>query len=117
MTGNDILTFNGSTQSVPDSIKLWDIRTGYSYPLFIGLGVNESEVYSLQYKRPANIIDTLEFKFGNKFDTLFVHTGIVDGWRGDECGSVKEPGIIKVVLRNQVLIETTYDIAIFTLKE
>jgi hypothetical protein len=80
--------------------------------------MNESEIYSLHYKRPANIVDSLIFKFGNSpLDTLIIYTGMIDGWRGDECGSVREPGIVKIVLRNQVLIETTTDQAFFTLKK
>ena len=118
VTGSDIISLNSGSQPVVDTIKLIDLRTGFSYPLEVGKSINESIVFSLHYRRPANIIDSLIFKFGNSpLDTLIIYTGNIDGWRGDECGSVKEPGIIKVVLRNQVLIETTTDQAVFTLKK
>jgi hypothetical protein len=118
ITGNDILAPGTDPRPVPDSIKLRDIRTGFSYSLLVGLGVNESIIYSQLYRRPTGIIDTLEFRFGNSLpDTLIVYTGIVDGWRGDECPLVKDAGITKVVLRSQVLIETSNDQAMFTLKK
>jgi hypothetical protein len=97
VTGNDILTAGTSPLPAPDSIKLKDLLTGISYPLYIGLGVNESLIYSQQYQKMANIIDTLEFRFGSSIpDTLIVYTGMIDGWRGDECPTIREPGIIKV---------------------
>ena len=115
ITGNDILT-NGTGLPVPDSIKLKNINTGYFYQLYFGLGSNGNLIYSQQYHRPANIIDSLVFFFGNSVpDTLVVYTGLIDGWRGDECPTIKDPGITKVTLRNQVLIQTTNDDAIFTL--
>jgi hypothetical protein len=118
ITGNDILSFGGSVVPVPDSIKLKDIRTGSLYPLFIIQGPGEVIIYSPQYYRPANVIDSLAFFYGSATpDTLLVYTGLINGWRGDECPTVKEPGITKVVLRNQVLLETTEDDGIFTLRK
>ena len=118
ITGNDILTAGAGPMLVPDSIKLKDLRTGYSYSLYTGLLVNESNVYSQQYNRPANVIDTLVFLFGNAMpDTLIIYTGIVQGWRGDECPSVNDAGITKVILRGQVLLETTSDSEFFTLRK
>jgi hypothetical protein len=118
ITGNDILTAGTAPLPVPDSIKLKDLSTGYSYPLHIGLGVNESNVYTLQYRQPANIVDSLIFLFGNATpDTLIIYTGIVKGWRGDECPFVNDAGITKVMLRGQVLLETMYDSEFFTLKK
>lgn len=119
-TGNDILTWVGQPTAVPDSITLRDIETNQLFSLFIGLGsYQQSLVYSKDYRRPANIVDSLEFKFGNApLDTIVVHTGIIDGWRGDECPTVKEPGITKVTLRNQVLIESNgLSLPTFTLKK
>ena len=115
ITGNDILT-NGIGLPVPDSIKLKNINTGYFYQLYLGQGSNGNLIYSQQYQRPANITDSLVFFFGNSVpDTLVVYTGLVDGWRGEECPTVKDPGITKVTLRNQVLVQTTNDDAMFTL--
>jgi len=111
ITGNDILT-NG----VPDSIKLKDISTGYFYHLSLGQLPNGNQIFSTEFQRPANITDSLVFFFGYSLpDTLVVYTGLIDGWRGDECPTVKDPGITKVTLRNQVLVQTTNDDAIFTL--
>lgn len=118
ITGNDIISLSSGSLPVPDTIKLIDFRTGFSYPLYAAASVNETVVFSQHYQRPASIIDTLVFKFGNAIpDTLIVYTGVIDGWRGDECPSVKEPGITKVVLRGRVLIETSNDQATFTLKK
>jgi hypothetical protein len=116
ITGNDIITYAGSIQPAPDSIRLKDIVSGQSYPLFISKGVNETIIYSAHYVRPANMIDTLEFKFGNfPLDTLIVYTGFVKGWRGDECPTVNDAGIRKITLRGQVLLETDEDNALFTI--
>jgi hypothetical protein len=118
ITGNDILSFSGATGPVPDSIKLKDARLGVFYPLLISQGIGEVVIYSSQYSRPENVTDSLVFFYGNALpDTLLVYTGLVNGWRGDECPTVKEPGIIKVILRGQVLVETTEDDAIFTLRK
>ena len=117
-TGRDILTFAGSVTPVPDSIKLKEARTGYSFPLFISQGTNGTLIYSQQYTRPANVTDSLIFTFGNaRPDTLIVTTALVDTWRGDECPRVQSPGIKRVMLRNQVLLETTDDQAVFTIKK
>ena len=88
LTGNDILTLTTGSQPVPDTIKLIDLRTGYSYPLYFARRINELLVFSQHYQRPANIIDSLIFKFGNSIpDTLIIYTGMIDGWRGDEYAS------------------------------
>jgi hypothetical protein len=118
VTGNDILINNGNFTAVPDSIKLKDIKTGFFYQLYTAPGPNGLQVYTQQYSRPAGIIDSLVFFFGNSVpDTLVVHTGLIDGWRGDECPTVKDAGITKVTLRNQVLVQTTSDDAIITLQK
>jgi hypothetical protein len=117
-TGNDILPATTVIQPVPDSIRLKDARTGVFYALFYGQSMNEVGIYSQQYARPVNVTDSLVFYFGNAVpDTLIVYTGSVDGWRGDECGTVKDAGITKVVLRGQVLVESTDDISVFTLRK
>ncbi len=114
-TGNDIFT---SVQAVPDSIKLRNIKTREFYPLFVRLTVPGTFIYSNSYNRPANIIDSLEFKFGNsQLDTLVITTGIIQGWRGDECPPVEDASIIRVHLRNQLLAESYDDIAVFTLRK
>lgn len=108
-TGNDILPYNGTNLTVPDSIKLKDSRTGNIIPLYIANGAGEAILYG-PYTRPGNIVDSLIFYFGTMVpDTLIVHTGLVDGWRGDECPYIKEPGITEVSLRNQVLLQATKD--------
>lgn len=118
VTGNDILSFSGSVLPVPDSIKLKDLRTGIFYSLFMSKEVNEVIVYSQEYQKPANMIDSAAFYFGNAIpDTLLIYIGLVDGWRGDECPTIKDPGITRVVLRNQVLVETTNDDAVFALRK
>lgn len=118
VTGNDILSFGGTVLPVPDSIKLKDIRTGVFYPLFVGQGADDVIIYSPQYTRPADVVDSLVFFYGNTLpDTLVVYIGLVDGWRGDECPYIKDAGINKVILRNQVLIETTHDGAVFSLSK
>lgn len=116
-TGNDIYPGPTTTLPAPDSVRLIDLNTNYSYELGIGLGPDQTSVlYTNEYRRPAGITDTLVFKFGSAMpDTLVVYTGIVKGWRGDECPYVNDAGIIKVTLRNQVLVETQYDDARFTL--
>lgn len=117
ITGKDILTNNGAITPAPDSIKLKNIKTGFFYQLSTTKGGNNTvQLYSLQYNRPAGVIDSLVFYFGNSVpDTLVVHTGIVEGWRGDECPSGKDAGINKVTLRGQVLVETSYDLPVITL--
>ena len=117
VTGNDVYPPPASPMLAPDSVKLIDLKTNYSYELKIGLGPDQtSTLYSNQYRRTAGITDTLIFKFGNATpDTLVVFTGIVKGWRGDECPYVNDAGITKVMLRNQVLVETVYSEATFTI--
>lgn len=119
ITGKDILTNNGTVTPAPDSIKLKNIKTGLFYQLSTAQGGNNTvQLYSQQYNRPAGIIDSLEFFFGNSVpDTLIVHTGIIEGWRGDECPSGKDAGINKVTLRGQVLLQTTNDNAVFTIQK
>jgi hypothetical protein len=119
ITGNDILTNNGTITPVPDSIKLKNIKTSAFYQLFAGLdGNNTVQIYSTQYKRPAGVVDSLVFYFGNSVpDTVVVYTGLIDGWRGDECPTIKDAGIAKITLRNQVLLQTTNDNAVFTLQK
>jgi len=118
-TGNDIITAGTAPSAVPDSIKLKNLVTGQNYPLMLGLsGPSETILYSQQYLRPANVEDSLVFYFGNAIpDTLVVQTGLVDGWRGDECPTVREPGITKVTLRGQVLLQTTSFDEFFTIKK
>jgi hypothetical protein len=44
-------------------------------------------------------VDTLQLSVGNSQpDILIVTIGEVKGWRGDECGYVADPGVIKVIL-------------------
>jgi hypothetical protein len=119
ITGNDILTNTGTVAPVPDSIKLKNIKTSVFYQLFAGLdGNNTVQIYSTQYKRPAGVVDSLVFYFGNSVpDTVVVYTGLIDGWRGDECPTIKDAGIIKITLRNQILLQTTNDNAVFTLQK
>lgn len=116
--GNDILHFPGTgTVPAPDSIKLKNAATGVFYNLLVSQSATENSIYSLLYNRPANVVDSLIFYFGNsRPDTLLVYTGLVDGWRGDECPMIKDAGITKVMLRGQVLVETTYDYPVFTLR-
>ena len=117
-TGMDIFTTNGTVRPVPDSVKLKDLRTGIFYPLFMGQEPGGALIYSILYARPANIVDSLVFSFGSsRPDTLIINTAMVDSWRGDECPAVKSPGISKVVLRSQVLLETNDDNAIFTIRK
>lgn len=114
-TGVNIIIKSINNNAAPDSIQLKNIKTGQMYSLKIDLWQNESTFYS-QYIRPANISDSLEFKFGSSIpDTLVVHTGIVDGWRGDECGSVDDAGIVKVTLRGQTLPISNADDIFFTI--
>ena len=115
--GHDILPYNASTPtSVPDSITLQDSKTGMFYPLSLGQDLTGSLIYSPQYMRPVNIIDSLIFYYYTSIpDTLVVYTGLVKSWRGDECDSVLDAGITKVTLRNQVLVQTTKNDAVFTL--
>ena len=117
VTGNDIYAAPTTFFPAPDSVKLIDLRTNQPYALNVGLGPNQTSVlFSNQYRRIPNITDTLIFKFGNAIpDTLIVFTGIVKGWRGEECPYINDAGITKVTLRNQVLVETEYDDAVFTL--
>jgi hypothetical protein len=119
ITGKDLLTNNGTVTPAPDSVKLKNIKTGFLYQLFTAQGANNTvQLYSKQYNRPAGIIDSLVFFFGNFVpDTLIVHTGIIQGWRGDECPSGKDAGINKVTLRGQVLVETTYDLPVIILQK
>jgi hypothetical protein len=120
ITGNDILTNTGTVAPVPDSIKLKNIRTGLFYQLITSKGPNGVYVYSNQYKRPAGVTDSLVFLFGNAVpDTLVIYTGLIDGWRGDECPTVKDAGIIKVTLSNQILYQATtpFDNAEFILQK
>jgi hypothetical protein len=119
ITGKDILTNNGTVTPAPDSIKLKNIKTGLFYQLSTAQGGNNTvQLYSQQYNRPAGVIDSLVLFFGNSVpDTLVVHTGIIEGWRGDECPSGKDAGINKVTLRGQVLLQTTNDIAVITLEK
>lgn len=118
INGNDILSYNGAIYPVPDSIKLKNINTGVFYFLFVVGVAGDALIYSQQYARPANVTDSLLFFYGNSLpDTLIISTGLVDGWRGDECPAVKDPGIIRVTLRNQVLVETTNDDAVFILRK
>ena len=119
ITGKEILTNNGTVTPAPDSIKLKNIKTGLFYQLFTAQGGNNTvQLYSQQYNRPAGVIDSLVFFFGNSVpDTLVVHTGIIEGWRGDECPTGKDAGINKVTLRGQVLLQTTFDNAVITLEK
>lgn len=116
VTGFDLLSYGASVLPAPDSVKLINITTGQVYPLLVTKGSNGSILFSALYKRPAGITDSLEFRFGQAVpDTLIVSTGLIKGWRGDECPTVNDAGIKKVVLRNTVLLETTDDNSIFTL--
>lgn len=117
-TGQDKLSYAGSAQPVPDSIRLRDLRSGLYYALYIGQQVNEAIIYSIQYKRPAGVVDSLIFIFGNAApDTLVVFTGTVKGWRGDECPFAQDAGIVKVLLHGQVLLDTQYDDAVIPLRK
>lgn len=116
VTGNDILNYGSSLLPAPDSIRLKNSATGQGYPLYVTRGSNGSVVFSQFYNRPAGVVDSLEFRFGSSApDTLIIYTGLINGWRGDECPTVKDAGITKVVLRNVVLIETTNDDSFFTI--
>lgn len=119
ITGKDILTYAGSIAPVPDSIKLKNIKIGFFYQLLTAEGGNNSvHIYSTQYNRPVDVVDSLVFYFGNAVpDTLLVHTGIIEGWRGDECPSGKDAGINKVTLRGQVLVQTNFDDALIVLQK
>ena len=119
ITRKDILVNNGTVTPAPDSIKLKNIKSGLFYQLSTAQGGNNTvQLYSQQYNRPAGVIDSLVFFFGNSVpDTLVVHIGIIEGWRGDQCPPGKDAGINKVTLRGQVLVETTYDIAVITLEK
>lgn len=119
ITGGEIFIYTGPAMAAPDSIKLKNLKTGTFYQLSTGSGGNNIvQLYSQQYNRPAGIVDSLVFYFGNAIpDTLVVYTGIVEGWRGDECPSGKDAGINKVTLRGQVLVETTYDGPVITLQK
>ena len=113
-TGANLLPFPSSTFPAPDSIKLRNLHSGMFYTLYVSyindMGVENAILYSHDYNRPAGVADSLVFLFGNSIpDTLRVEVGLVDGWRGDECPSVREAGIKKVTLRNQVLFETEDD--------
>jgi hypothetical protein len=105
ITGQDILS--PSNMGIPDSIKLFDVRTQTYLQLIYFNGFTQTGMYSPYYKRPANVIDTLVFKFGTSApDSLIVHTGLVQSWRGDECPMVEDAGIRKVYLRNQLIVDT-----------
>lgn len=84
--------------NAPDSIRLKNITTNTSYVLRMGYGGYKEAVFSVQdYKGKAGTIEVLEFRFGSSPpDTLTVTIGTIDGWRGDECRSVKDPGITEV---------------------
>lgn len=115
-TGQDLLSYGASILPAPDSIRLKNLSTGQPCPLLVTKGTNGTIVFSQAYNRPAGITDSLEFRFGQSIpDTLVVTTGYIKGWRGDECPWVKDAGIVKVVLRNTVLLETTDDNSLFTI--
>jgi hypothetical protein len=115
-TGNDILNYGASILPAPDSIRLKNAGTGQPYPLYVTKSNNGSVVFSQFYNRPAGVVDSLEFRFGSAVpDTLIIYTGLINGWRGDECPTVKDAGITKVILRNVVLVETTNDDSFFTI--
>jgi hypothetical protein len=117
-TGKDIISADSGYRTVPDSIQLKNLVTGQSSPLVLGLDATSETVILGHYQRPANVEDSLVFYFGNSIpDTLVVQTGLVDGWRGDECPTVREPGVTKVTLRGQVLLVTTSSTEYFTIRK
>ena len=121
-TGANLLPVPASASPAPDSIKLKNKHTGMFYTLFVSytddMGIKNAVVYSRDYNRPAGVADSLIFFFGNSIpDTMRVEVGLIDGWRGDECPSVKDAGIRKVTLRNQVLIDTDDDYVLIPLRK
>lgn len=113
-TGNSLLMHTTRGLLAPDSIRLKDLRTGLFYPLLTGLSPQGPTLYSAAYLRPAGVMDSLALFFGNSTpDTLFIQTGMVDAFKGDECGIVKDAGITRVTLRGQILLNTTTEDALF----
>lgn len=117
LTGIDYYTSQPGPFTVPDSVKLLNLRTGD----FLQLSAHNNHrdlIFLAKYIQNSGVTDSLVFFFGASVpDTLLVQTGFVNGWRGDECPTVKDAGIIKVSLRNQVLLQTIDDGGIFSLSK
>lgn len=117
LTGTDYYTSGTGTFIVPDSVKLFNSKTGSFYQLS-SFALKNNLVFTGNYVQNSGVTDSLIFFFGTSVpDTLLVETGLVNGWRGDECATVKDAGIVKVSLRNQVLLQTNDDNGIFSLSK
>jgi hypothetical protein len=93
-TGLPLVAAPTSRSDAPDSIQLKNIATNTRYSLKMSAGAYFDVS---DYKGRKGTVDLLEFRFGNaKPDTLQVTIAIIDGWRGDECGFVDDPGITEV---------------------
>ena len=114
--GRDIISANTGINPAPDSIKLNDAASGFNYSLLQTYQNGGTVVFSQLYHRAANAVDSLIFRFGSsRPDTLLIYTGMVETWGGVNCPNVQTPGITKVILRSQVILQATSDTALFTL--
>jgi hypothetical protein len=96
-TGLPLIAAPGSFITAPDSIQLKNINTNAVYILKMGSGAYKEALFHAQdYQGKKGSVDKLEFRFGSSKDTLTITIGTIKGWRGDECGSVDDPGIIEV---------------------
>ena len=112
--GHSHLDLIGFSMPAADSIKLKDLRTGQFYPLFqTRFGVDT--VITTGYVKQTPAMDSLVFYFGQSVpDTLLLTIGRISSSRGDNCGTMQDAGITKVMLRGQTIFETTADQSLIT---
>jgi len=104
-TGLPLIAAPTSYINAPDTIQLKNIATNTRYLLKMGSGAYKEANFNVQdYRGKIGTVDLLEFRFGSaKPDTLQLTIGTIDGWRGDECSFVDDPGITEVK-QNGVII-------------
>ena len=105
ITGLSLVAAFPSYIDAADSIQLKNISTNSRFHLKMASGVFAGAYFVVaDYKGKKGVVDLLEFRFGNsRPDTLQITIGAIDGWRGDECGFVPDPGIIEVKQNGNVV--------------
>ena len=119
-TGFPLIPAPASFINAPDSIQLKNIITKTVYVLKMGSGAYKEAYFHVQdYKGKIGSVDLMEFRFGNaKPDTLQVTIGTIQGWRGDECSFVNDPGITDVKQNGTTIYQyKKYADSAFTIKK